>query len=56
MTSPITASVSIVVPMLAAVLLNFCVEYLTPPSTALSPKTSRMLPMIEPVIEALTTS
>ena len=49
------ASVSAVALILAAVRLNSCLRNFTPPAKNDSPRTSRTLPMIEPVIEALTT-
>ena len=41
---------------LAAVRLNVCFSRGSPPTTIAAPITSRMLPMIEPTIEAFTTS
>ena len=43
-----------VVPMPAAVRLNFCVGCFSPPANADSPNTSSTLPMIDPVSDALT--
>jgi len=49
-------SASIVEPSIAAVVLNFCWRYFRPPARMLTPITRSTLPMIDPVIEALTTS
>ena len=42
--------------MLAPVRLKVCLSRPIPPASIAAPRTSRMLPMIEPTIEALTTS
>ena len=55
-TSAPAARNSIVAWMLAAWGLNFWRSCLIPPTSIEAPSTSRMLPMIEPTIEALTTS
>ena len=54
--SAAAASSSIEVWTLALVLLKVCFSRPTPPASIAAPSTSRMLPMIEPMIEALTTS
>ena len=51
-----SASSSIADWAFAAVALKLCLSRLAPPTTIAAPSTSRMLPMIEPTIEALTTS
>ena len=60
MISAATASRSIVDWTLAAVWPNFCtlcvLSPLSPPTSIAAPRTSRMLPMIEPISDALTTS
>ena len=50
------ASTIMVAPTPAAVLLKLCTENRTPPANRLAPNTSRTLPMMLPVIDALTTS
>src|SRR5205823_5181647 len=55
MTRAIAASESEITEVRAAVLLNSCSLCLNPPSRMDSPRTSRMLPMMDPVIEAFTT-
>src|SRR5437867_887992 len=55
-TRAMTASVSIVTWRPAAARLNDCLGWRTPPASMLTPRTRRMFPMIEPVIDALTTS
>ena len=47
--------VNAVAAVLAAVRSKVCVLYFAPPAISESPKTSSILPMIEPVIDALTT-
>src|SRR6185295_2390777 len=49
------ASVSAVAETPAATRLNSCLRNLSPPERNERPRTSRILPMIEPVMEALTT-
>ena len=56
MISAAAASISIEVWMLALVRLKVCLVRPMPPASIAAPSTSRMLPMIEPTIEALTTS
>src|SRR5207244_2246136 len=55
MTRAIAASESEITEVRAPVLLNTCSLCLNPPSRMDSPRTSRMLPMMDPVIEAFTT-
>src|SRR5438132_2044983 len=55
MTRAIAASESEITEVRAPVLLNNCSLCLNPPSRMDSPRTSRMLPMMDPVIEAFTT-
>src|SRR6185312_16333337 len=55
-TSAATASVSITVGLPAAARANFCVPCRSPPQNADAPKTRSRLPMMLPVIDALTTS
>src|SRR5881227_1509127 len=55
MTRAIAASESEITEVRAPVLLNRCSLCLNPPSRMDSPRTSRMLPMMDPVIEAFTT-
>ena len=55
-TSATTASSSMPAWVLAAVRSNVCVLYLSPPTSIAAPMTSRMLPRIEPISDALTTS
>ncbi len=54
--SAAAASISIEVWMLAPVRLKVCFSRPIPPASIAAPRTSRMLPMIEPTIEAFTTS
>ena len=54
--SAAAASSSIEVWTLAPVRLKVCFSRPRPPASIAAPSTSRMLPMIEPTIEALTTS
>ncbi len=54
--SAAAASSSIEVCTLAPVRLNSCSLRPIPPTNIAAPSTSRMLPMIEPMIDALTTS
>ena len=54
--SAASASSSIADWALAAVRLKVCLSRVQPPTTIAAPITSRMLPMIEPTIDALTTS
>ena len=54
--SAASASMSIADWALAAVRLKVCLSRGRPPTTIAAPITSRMLPMIEPTIEAFTTS
>jgi hypothetical protein len=54
MTSAIAASMSIVDIMRAPAALNRRSLYLRPPARHEAPRTSRMLPRIEPVSDALT--
>ena len=54
--SAASASVSIADWALAAVWLNVCLSRDHPPTTIAAPITSRTLPMIEPTMEAFTTS
>lgn len=56
MKSAIALSTSSVELRPAAVRLNCWRGYLSPPYRALAPNTSRMLPMIDPVIDAFTRS
>src|SRR4051812_28408626 len=56
MTRAAAASSSIEVCTLALVLLKVCFSRPIPPASIAAPSTSRMLPIIEPIIEALTTS
>ena len=49
------AKISVVADERAAVLLKRCSGYFAPPITNDKPSTNKMLPIIEPVIEALTT-
>src|SRR5215471_7353754 len=56
MASATAASVSVVVEVRAAVLLKRCSRNFIPPARIETPNTSRTLPMIEPVIDAFTTS
>src|SRR3954453_80388 len=56
MSSAPQPSISIVVWMLALVRLKCCFLRPIPPASIAAPSTSSMLPMIEPTIEALTTS
>ena len=56
MTSAIAASSSIVACTAAAVRSNVCRSRLRPPTSIAAPMTSRMLPRIEPISDALTTS
>src|ERR1700722_2503320 len=49
------ASVSVVVEVRAAVLLKRCSRNLTPPARIDAPITRRILPMMDPVIDAFTT-
>ena len=51
-----SASSSIADWALAAVRLKVCFSRSSPPTSIAAPSTSRMLPMIEPTIEAFTTS
>src|SRR5215472_12399796 len=53
--SATAASVSVVVEVRAAVLLKRCSRNFMPPARIETPMTSKTLPMIEPVIDALTT-
>ncbi len=53
--SPIALSVSAVAPRPAAVALNCSRWKRRPPPSSARPSTSRMLPMIDPVIDAFTT-
>src|SRR5438874_1180760 len=55
MTRAIAASESEITAVRAPVLLNRCSLCFKPPSRMDSPRTSRMLPMMDPVIEAFTT-
>ena len=55
-TSATSASISIADWAWAAVWLNVCLSRGSPPTSIAAPITSRMLPMIEPTIDALTTS
>ena len=50
------ASISIADWALAAVWLKVCLSRLQPPTTIAAPMTSRMFPMIEPTMDAFTTS
>ena len=54
--SATSASMSIADWALAAVWLKVCFSRGSPPTNIAAPRTSRMLPMIEPTIEAFTTS
>ena len=55
MVSPIAASVNAEADALATVRLNSCFVNFRPPLKNEKPRTNNRLPMIEPVIEALTT-
>src|SRR5215831_12144041 len=55
MASATAASVKVVVEVRAAVLLKRCTRNFMPPARIETPRTSRTLPMIEPVIDAFTT-
>src|SRR5438876_10977777 len=55
MIKPIAASESETTEVRAPARLKYCSLYLTPPNRMERPRTSRTLPMIDPVIEALTT-
>ena len=56
MISAAAASISIEVWIAAPVRLKICLSRPRPPASIAAPITSRMLPTIEPTIEALTTS
>src|SRR5881628_2950016 len=56
MTSPITATTSIVIWIPDASREKCCTLYFTPPASMLRPRTNRRFPTIEPVSDAFTTS